>query len=297
MNRILRRSTRGSLVLGAVTIISQFWPVGTASASTTGSGAVDVLYAGSLVTLMQDALGPAFDGVTGYTFDGFSGGSDALAAEIKGRTQLADVFVSASPAVNTGLEGSANGSWVSWYVNFATSPLVLGYNPHSSFASQLRSKPWFEVVAEPGFLLGRTDPTTDPKGKLAQAALNQAAVTDRTPALSQLAQATQGVYPEETLVGRLQSGQLDAGFFYSAEATAANIPTVSLGSIHMQAHYTITILNRSPHPRAAEAFVTFLESRQGRRIMEHDGLAVITDPTVVGVGRVPATLRSVFAIP
>jgi molybdate/tungstate transport system substrate-binding protein len=246
---------------------------------------------------MQSALGPAFDGVTGYTFDGFSGGSDALAADIKGRTQLADVFISASPAVNTGLEGSTNGSWVSWYVNFATSPLVLGYNPHSSFASQLKSKPWFEVVAEPGFLLGRTDPATDPKGKLTQEALNQAALTDRTPILSQLSQGTQGVYPEETLVGRLQSGQLDAGFFYAAEAASANIPTVSLEPIHMQAHYTFTILNRSPHPRAAEAFVTFLESRQGRRIMEQDGLTLIPHPIVGGVGRIPATLRSVFVNP
>jgi molybdate/tungstate transport system substrate-binding protein len=278
-------------------MISLLWPVGMAGASATGASAVDVLYAGSLVTLMQTALGPAFDGVTGYTFNGFSGGSDALAADIKGRTQLADVFISASPAVNTSLEGSANGSCVSWYANFATSPLVLGYNPHSPFASQLKSKPWYQVVTEPGFLLGRTDPATDPKGKLADEALNEAAVTDRTPALAQLPQATQGVYPEETLVGRIQSSQLDAGFFYAAEATAANIPTVSLGSIHMQAHYTITILNRSPHPRAAEAFVTFLESRQGRRIMEHDGLAVIATPTVVGVGRVPAPLRSVLINP
>jgi molybdate/tungstate transport system substrate-binding protein len=246
---------------------------------------------------MQSALGPAFDGVTGYTFNGFSGGSDALAADIKGRTQLADVFISASPRVNTGLEGSANGSWVSWYANFATSALVLGYNPKSPFAFQLKSKPWYEVVAEPSFLLGRTDPATDPKGKLAEEALNQAAVTDRVPVLAQLSQATQGVYPEETLVGRLQSGQLDGGFFYAAEAAAANIPTVSLGSIHMQAKYTITILNGSPHPRAAEAFVTFLESRQGRRIMEHDGLTVNAKPTVVGTSRVPATLRSVFVDP
>jgi molybdate/tungstate transport system substrate-binding protein len=277
--------------------ICLFSPIGVASASPTDSAKVDVLYAGSLVTVMQIALGPAFDGATGYTFNGFSGGSDALAADIKGRTQLADVFISASPAVNTRLEGSANGSWVRWYANFATSPLVLGYNPNSPFASQLKSKPWYGVVTEPGFLLGRTDPTTDPKGKLAEEVLNNAAVTDRTEALAQLAQPTQGVYPEETLVGRLQSGQLDAGFFYAAEAAAANIPTVPLGSIRMHAQYTITILNRSPHLRAAEAFVTFLESRQGRRILEHDGLSVLAHPTVVGASRVPATLRSVLVNP
>jgi len=32
------------------------------------------------------------------------------------------------------------------------------------------------------------------------------------------------VLPEETLVGRLQSGQLDAGFFYSTETSDLKIP-------------------------------------------------------------------------
>ena len=45
------------------------------------------------------------------------------------------MFVSASPAVNATLEGAANGNWVSWYATFATTPLVLGYNPTSKFAA------------------------------------------------------------------------------------------------------------------------------------------------------------------
>src|SRR5271154_2903241 len=98
------------------------------------SGPVDVLYAGSLVDLMQQQIGPAFAKATGYTVSGFSAGSTALASEIKGETQQGDVFISASPAVNTTLEGSANGDWVSWYAAFADSPLVLGYNPASAFA-------------------------------------------------------------------------------------------------------------------------------------------------------------------
>ena len=49
----------------------------------------------------------------------------------------------------------------------AASPLVLGYNPSSKFAQALRTKPWYDVIDQPGFLIGRTDPTTDPKGVLA----------------------------------------------------------------------------------------------------------------------------------
>jgi molybdate/tungstate transport system substrate-binding protein len=275
---------------------------GCSSATTAGtsslkaSGPVDVLYAGSLVTLMEDAMGPAFDGATGYTFSGFSGGSDALASDIKGQTHVADVFISASPKVNASLQGPANGSWVSWYASFATSPLVIGYKPKSSFASQLTSKPWYEVITEPGFLLGRTDPTTDPKGKLAAEALDQAATTYTLPALSQLGQSTAGIYPEENLVGRLQSGQLDAGFFYASEAKAANIPTISLGSIHLDAEYTVTVVNKAPHTSAGEAFVSFLLGAQGRAIMEHDGLTLDTTPAVTGSQRVPASLRSTLQV-
>ncbi|HUC36104.1 MAG TPA: extracellular solute-binding protein [Acidimicrobiales bacterium] len=269
-------------------------PAGASSGQ--AKGPVDVLYAGSLVTMMEEGIGPAFEGTTGYSYSGFSGGSDALAADIKGRTELADVFISASPAVNATLEGSANGSWVSWYATFASSPLVIGYNPSSSFASQLTSKPWYEVVTEPGFLLGRTNPATDPKGKLAVEALDQAATAGDLPALSQLAQSTDGVYPEETLVGRLQSGQLDAGFFYASEAAAAGIPTISLGAVHLYAQYTVTVLARAPHPRAAAAFVTFFLGHQGRAILRHDGLSLFVPPKVVGAKHVPASLRSPFGL-
>ena len=95
-----------------------------------------------------------------------------------------DVFVSASPSVNQTLMGPSNGDWVSWYVTFANSPLVIGYNPHSKFAADLKTKPWYEVITEPGFLMGRTDPKTDPKGKLADMALAQAAKMYNLPALN-----------------------------------------------------------------------------------------------------------------
>ncbi|MHB1713101.1 MAG: substrate-binding domain-containing protein, partial [Acidimicrobiales bacterium] len=98
---------------------------GGSSAATRHSGPVDVLYAGSLVDLMQRQVGPAFKAATGYTVNGYSGGSDALANEIKGGTQQGDVFISAAPQPNARLEGPANGSWVSWYAELATSPLVL----------------------------------------------------------------------------------------------------------------------------------------------------------------------------
>lgn len=258
-----------------------------------GSGPLNVLYAGSLVDLMEKQISPAFDASTGYTFSGFAGGSTALAAQIKGKLRQGDVFISASPKVNTSLEGPSNGDWVSWYATFASSPLVLGYNPNSKFAQELKSKPWYQVIGQKGFRLGSTDPATDPKGKLAVEALTNAASAENEPALATLARSTQNVYPEETLVGRLQAGQLDAGFFYASEAVAAHIATVPLTGQHLKATYTVTVLNRAPHPGAAEAFIGFLLGPAGRSTLTKDGFTLTTPPSVHGSG-VPTSLRGVL---
>jgi molybdate/tungstate transport system substrate-binding protein len=77
------------------------------------------------------------------------------------------------------------------------------------------------VITEPGFLLGPTDPKTDPKGALTATALKDAAETYDDPKLAAIATSTSNVFPEETLVGRLQAGQLDAGFFYTSQTTPA----------------------------------------------------------------------------
>jgi molybdate/tungstate transport system substrate-binding protein len=259
-----------------------------------GSGPVDVLYAGSLVNVMEKQIGPAFHAATGYTFQGFSAGSAALATQIKGKVRQGDVFVSASPSVNQTLMGPSNGNWVSWYVTFANSPLVIGYNPHSKFAADLKTKPWYEVITEPGFLMGRTDPKTDPKGKLADMALAQAAKMYNLPALNAIASATDNVFPEETLVGRLQAGQLDAGFFYTSETTAAGIPTVDLTGVALKATYTETVLNQAPHQSGAEAFVSYLLGADAQAILTKSGFHLVQPPTVTGTG-VPPTVTSAIS--
>jgi molybdate/tungstate transport system substrate-binding protein len=236
-------------------------------------GPVDVLYAGSLTQVMENELGPAFDKATGYHFVGFTGGSKQLATEIKGRLRPADVFVSASPAVNLSLVGKAGGDWLAGYRVFATSALVIGYNPKSRFANALRSRPWYEVVGLPGFRLGRTDPAIDPKGVLAWQALNEAAAQHHEPALRREAEDSALVFPEESLIGRLQAGQVDAGFFYLVEAATARIPTVRLTGYKFHATYTVAEVNRAPHPAGAASFVAYLFSPTGKAVLRRAGLS------------------------
>lgn len=256
------------LTVGLLTLMD----INRAPAATRHSGAVDVLYAGSLTDFMTQRLGPAFLKATGYHLVGVANGSSALVSEIKGGTQVGDVFISASPSSDRSLQGASNGSWVSTFQTFATSRLVLAYNPRSPFAAALRTRPWYDVVGRAGFLLGRTDPATDPKGVLAVTALRQAARRFNRPQLAAIARSTNGIFEETALVGELQAGQLDAGFFYNVEARAAHLSTRPLTGTNLFATYTVAQLNHAPHPSAARAFVAFLLHGKGRQLLGFYGL-------------------------
>jgi molybdate/tungstate transport system substrate-binding protein len=292
-SRTLSRCVIADGAAAALTAATLLIAGGTAGASPAHSGPVNVLSAGSLQELMQTLVAPAFQKATGYTLTNTSMGSTALASSITGGTLQGDIFISASPAVNVSLRGSANGNWVSWYDQFASAPLVLGYNPSSKFAHALKAQPWYKVVSETGFLIGRTDPTTDPKGVLADDALDQAANAHNIPNLKVLGSETSDVFPETSLVGELQAGQLDAGFFYGVEAAAANIKTVPLTGTSLAGDYTITILNRAPHQAAAVAFVKFLLGKNGRKILANNGVTA-TAPKVTGLKAAPAAIRSLL---
>lgn len=282
--RIIRLAVLRGGVVVSLAVASWGASVATAGSpagATSHSGPVDVLFAGSLLTVMQQRIEPAFQRATGYHVVGVANGSSALASEIKGGTLVGDVFVSASPKADQSLVGTANGDWVSRYRVFGESHLVLGYNPASTFAPLLRREPWYDVVDRPGFLLGRTDPATDPKGTLAVDALRGVALSYDRPQLNALATSTSNVFTETSLVGELQAGQLDAGFFYRVEADAAHLSTVALVGTDLVARYTVATLRHAPHPSAAAAFSAFLLGPVGRRLLASDGVDAIVPPTTV----------------
>jgi molybdate/tungstate transport system substrate-binding protein len=243
---------------------------------------------------MTKSVGPAFHTATGYTLVDTSHGSGTLAADIKNGVAVADVFVSASPAVDTTLEGSANGNWVSWYASFASSPEVLGYYPKSKFAKDLQTMPWYKVITMPGFRLGRTDPTQDPGGVLAVKALEETATAQNLPALKTLATETSDVYAEDPEEADIQTGQLDGAFMYEADANSQASPFVMLTGTSLAGDYTITLVNKAPHLAAAEAFIKFLLGPTGQAEMKADNFNIVSPATVTGSG-VPSALASLFS--
>jgi molybdate/tungstate transport system substrate-binding protein len=260
-------------------------------------GTVKVLYAGSLVNLMEHGIGPQFRKATGDKFDGYGGGSNGLADQIKGKVRQGDVFISATSKAHDDLMGVSNGDWVSWYIAFAQSPLVIGYNTSSRFAADFMTKPWYQVLLEPGIRIGRTDPKVDPKGALTLQLMQNAEAFYNSPDLSQRVLGAPDnsaqVFPEETLVGRLQSGQLDVGFFYSIETVDAKISAIDLpAAIAPTAVYTVTILNNAPNPASAKQFIFFLLGDQGRRVLLEHGLQLQNLEISGDQNAVPLAIRS-----
>ncbi len=256
-----------------------------------GKGTVSTLFAGSLVDYMEENLGPGFQKASGFSFEGFGGGSTELANEIKGGVRQGDVFLSASATADKALEGSANGDWVSWYATFMASPLELAYNPQSKFGAELRrGMPWYEVLTQPGIRVGQTDPKLDPKGVLTVEAIAAAAKRLRDPALL-TAQSSFEVFPETGLVGRLQAGQLDAGFFYAVEAKTAKLDTVPLTPVYKYANYTITLLNRAPDPTGGAALIRYLLNADRAYTLKKNGLNRVKPQLSGSRSAVPASLR------
>ncbi|MHB2000861.1 MAG: substrate-binding domain-containing protein [Solirubrobacteraceae bacterium] len=285
----------GAVALGAVASA----PLGGAApaaaaphARTAGKGSVSVLYAGSLEDFMEKDLGPGFEKASGYGFEGFGGGSNELAAAVKGGVRQGDVFVSAAPSADAELQGAGNGGWVSWYSTFATSPLMLGYDPKTKFGRELaKGVPWWKVITQKGIVVGRTEPRLDPKGKLTVEAVDNAARKLKDPALES---ALEGfpVYPETDLVARLQSGQVDAGFFYAIEAKAASFPTVALKPVDKYAEYTVTLLKGDGDQAGSEALVRYLLSSERSASLKKNGLVAIEPKFHGASSSVPKGIRS-----
>lgn len=294
------RSVRNVAVLAASAVLaigSSLVAVASSGAATdartaAAKGKVTAIYAGSLVDIMEKALGPEFTAATGYPFEGFGGGSGEDAAAIRGRVRQGDVFVSAAASADQELEGAANGSWVSWYSTFTSSDLVLGYDPKTKFGKQLAAgKPWYEVITEPGILVGRTEPKADPKGKLTVEALDAAAGKLHDPALTRALRHFP-IFEETAMLGRLQAGQLDAGFFYVVEARTAHVPTVPLTPVYKYADYTLTLLNHAENQSGAQALVAFLLSPRRKAVEKRYGLVPIKPKFSGDASAVPASLRS-----
>ncbi|MEP7023489.1 MAG: extracellular solute-binding protein [Actinomycetota bacterium] len=282
-------------------------------------------YAASLAFLNEKIVGPAFAAATGLQYSGQAGPSDGLSKEIDSGEITPDVFESVGGDPIAALEPK----FTSWYVQYATTSIVLAYNPKSKYASQFKAigsgkepiKDLFSILQKPGFKLGRTDPNLDPQGRafiymleLAQAKyhLPASSVTKILGSATGSANSSE-IFDEAALEPRLQAGQLDAASAYLSQAiqlhlsyiklpTAINLGDAALADQYKKASVTITgnvVKHGSPlviditainNSAVGAKFAAYVLSPAGLALHKQGGYTLLK-PTLTGTGA-PAAVMS-----
>lgn len=249
-------------------------------ASPSDGQTVSVLYAGSLVTPMEGPIAQSLLATDGITFAGEPGGSNKLANFIRDGLRSPDVFISADSKI---VDDLAARGLVASQVTFGSGSMVLGYSPVSS------KKSIFEAVAAgkesliaaletPGLRIARTDPQLDPKGKRTIQAMHLLADDTTVAKILGPDENPAQIFPEESLMARLETGEADVGFLYSTEATARHIPAIPLpgkASLSGEITYTLAVMKAASHPQAAARFVEFLLHGPGKHILEDAGVTYL----------------------
>lgn len=335
---------RAAIILAGVLLALGFAPAAGAGAPAPVSGpppapgcasgdsgtTINVLHAGSLTKLVKLGLAPAFGTECGVTVADHSDPAVQLAGEVKNKTVTGDVYMSADAHVNRVLMGRPNGDWVRWYLAFARNREVISYTPQSPFFAELEQArlgkiPWYQVLTEPGFVVGRTDPNTDPGGYYA---LFVAQLAQRYYGIPGFKKSLLGsdTNPHQVLAPPLYTTTVagavpDATFGYLSSSIAAGTPyialprQINLSDLHLARFYaharftntdgvtfrgapiydSVTVLRHGAHEQAAVDFVRLLLSPQGHQLVRSDGF--LDTPVLAGgdIRAVPRELRPYLA--
>ena len=292
-------------------------------------GTAEVAYAGSLLKLNEGTVGPAFTKATGIPYQGQGAGALGLAQEIRSGEITPNVFES----IGAGPIAVDEPRFTDWYLSVAASPIVVAYNPRSRFAPELRAiarhdRPigdLFRLMEQKGFLLGRTNPATDPQGQAFALMVHLAAATYHlgpgaaARILGPLTTSSE-IFSETALEPRLQAGQLDAASAFLSQAVQLHLAYVALpatidfgypklATTYARAHATLPGVGRvhgvplvvdlttigTTDPQAAAQFIAFQLNPGIRGAFEQGGYTLLK-PTLHGdLAAVPAVVREAVA--
>jgi molybdate/tungstate transport system substrate-binding protein len=241
-------------------------------------GSVVVAYPASLQTTMDGPVASALRD-QGIEFVGEPGGSKQLASLIASGQRSPDVFIAIDRANVDRL-----GAKVASAITFGSTRLGIAWEGKSNYAYVFTSvatgeTPWLVALAQPGLRIGRTDPDLDPKGQFTIDALVDLIGAANEKRILGVDKNPQQIYPEAELMARLESGDIDVGFFYQAEAAPHKVPFWAFpgeASMSDKLTYTLAVMKDAPHPEAAQAFAKFVLTGEGSHILQEGGVRYAT---------------------
>jgi molybdate/tungstate transport system substrate-binding protein len=260
--------------------------------------ALDVAYAGSMGSLMEGGLKKAVEQTLKLELHGRSQGANALAQLIVSGSIRPDVFIPITPGPMLTVLRSGKAEVAQ---PIARTEMVIAYSPKSRFAPQLDAAAagktkWWEILQQPGFRFGRSDPAIDPQGRNIIFAMMLAAKEYKQPDLVEKILGPtinrQQINMEASVQARMQSGQLDAASAYKIQPGPFNLPYITLPNeinlsgqdVHAE-HPDISlslggktyfpeplvfyaaVLKEASNPSGAAAFLEWLVSSEARAIL------------------------------
>lgn len=277
------------------------------------TGPLIVFNAGSLARPLRAAL-DTFAVRENLRFEQEQAGSLESARKLTELGRVPDVIALADYAIFPQLLVPQHATW---YAMFARNRMGLAYSDESQHADSLDATNWWRILLRPGVETGHSDPHLDPAGYRALLVMQLAERYYGQPGLAarlRRAVPPRNVRPKEIdLIALLQTGELDYVYQYESVTRGAGLEFVgfpdslSLGNhrdsafyaqavVRVVGHrpgdsltirgepivYALSIPRRAEHPRLAEAFVQFLLSEDGRRILRANHLDALDSAVVSG---------------
>lgn len=254
------------------------------------------------------------------------GGSVKMVKQVTDLKQLADVVAVADYSVIPKYMLGAGGKqkYTDWYVGFASNAITFVYTDKSKGQDKITPENWYQVLAQNGVQIGRSNPDTDPSGYQTLQMLNLAEKYYKDPGLEQriLANAPKtNIRDTETeLISALKTGQIDYLAIYKSDAKQNQLKYLNLppqidlsdpvyskeysGAVAKTKNgdltgkpivYALTIPNNAPNADWAKKYVAFLLGPQGQAILKKDGFGLLPKPYANATDKVPTELKSLVA--
>ena len=287
-----------------------------------GGESLAVFAAGTLAAPLR-ALDERFERLhPGTTVQPQFGGSVKMVKQVSDLHEVADVVAVADyRVIPTFLFGGAGRQrYADWYVGFAGNAVTLIYTERSKYAGRITAENWYEVLAQPGVAIGRSNPDTDPSGYQFLLMLQLASRHYHRPDLGAriLANAPPANMrdTETELIPALQSGQIDylaiyrstaleQGFAYLRLPAQIDLSDARYASLYRQASvttkngtvhgapivYAATVPANALHVESAHAYLAMLLGPDGAEIVKRSGLEPIAPAFASAPDRVPLALR------
>ncbi|NUP69719.1 MAG: extracellular solute-binding protein [Gemmatimonadaceae bacterium] len=273
-----------------------------------------VVYNAASLTRPMRAVLDSFALRTGTRYAQESASSLELVRRLTELRSTPDVLALADPELFPTL---LEPRFTTWHALFGRNRIVLAYTARSRFASEIDATNWWQILSRPGVQVGRSDPNADPSGYRTvlvwQLSARHYGVRDLEARMLR-ASPPRNIRPREAdQVALLQAGELDYIWTYESLAAMMGLPyvklpdAVDLGAPADSAGYaqastrvlgkrasdTITVRGRpilfgvsvprgAPHAAAADRFVAYLLSPEGRRILRRTHFDALDTPAFVG---------------